>query len=266
MNDLAIGRVFRRIRQRRDWRQEDVAAQAGISDTTYSEIERGQLEGTTIGKLRAVARVLEIDLAIEPRWRGGALDRELSRRHGQMTEAVTRLLIEDGWEVRPEVSFSHFGERGIVDLVAWHPAPRTMLLIELQTELTDVNGLLGATDRRRRLAGVIASSCSWDPRVVAQWIVLADGRTNRRRLADYRAVLRAAFPTDGRVVRGWLRHPRGRIDALWFLPDSGSSGARPGSAPRLRVRRGAASVDLDAIPANFRGLGNLAETEPPDHA
>ena len=121
-------------------------------------IERGHLDGLTIGKLRRVAGVLEVELAVEARWRGGALERSLAHRHAAMSEAVTRLLQGAGWEVRPEVSFSHFGERGVVDLVAWHAERHVLLLIELETEIVDVNQLLGVTDRRRRLAHVIARS------------------------------------------------------------------------------------------------------------
>jgi transcriptional regulator with XRE-family HTH domain len=266
VNDLAVGRALRRIRQRLAWRQEDVASRAGISDAAYSEMERGQLDRVPLGRLRKAAAVLEIDIHLEARWRGGSLEREVSKRHALMSEAVTQMLMADGWEVRPEVSFNHFGERGIIDLVAWDTRTGTLLLIELKTELTDVNGMLGTADRRRRLAAVIGASCGWEARAVASWVVLAHGRTNRRRLADHRAVLRAAFPGDGRAVRGWLRAPKGSLNALWFLPDSARGGARPGHAPRLRVRRTASSVAAHAIPAGFRGLRNLAGPEASESA
>lgn len=264
MNDLAIGRVLRRLRQRRNWRQQDVAARAGISDSAYSDMERGHLEHVPLGKIRKVAAVLEVDIYVEPRWRGGALDRELSARHADMSEAVTALLIGAGWNVRPEVSFSHAGERGIVDLVGWRAERRVLLLVELKTELTSVNDLLGVTNRRRRLGAVIAACCGWTPGMIAQWIVLAEGRTNRRRVAERRTVLRSAFPADGRAIRAWLRAPDSPMDALWFLPDSAGSGLRRRRAPRLRVRHDAGNVSSVDLPANFRGLENLADDEQSD--
>jgi transcriptional regulator with XRE-family HTH domain len=113
VDDLAIGRVFRALRLRLGWPQRRVAQAAHISLSAYSEIERGHIEPVALRRLRRAAAVLEIRLVLEPRWRGAALDRVLSSRHAAMTEAITRLLIEAGWEVRPEVSFNHFGERGV---------------------------------------------------------------------------------------------------------------------------------------------------------
>jgi transcriptional regulator with XRE-family HTH domain len=236
MDDLAIGRVFRELRIRLGWPQRVVASKAGVSRGSYSDIERGRIDRVKLSRLRNVASVLDVRLALEPRWRGAALDRVLSARHASMTEAVTRLLVEAGWEVRPEVSFNHFGERGVVDIVAWHAELRVLLLVELKTELVDPNNLLAVTDRRRRLAALIAAPFGWQPRVVAQWVVVAEGRTNQRRLAQHRAAFRAAFPDDGRSVAGWLARPTRPLSALWFLPDSDRVSVGHRRAPRLRVR------------------------------
>jgi transcriptional regulator with XRE-family HTH domain len=242
VDDLAVGRLFRELRVRLGWTQLVVARKAGFSRSLYAEIERGQIDGVRLATLRKVATVLEVRLVLEPRWRGAALDRMLSSRHASMTEAITRLLLDAGWDVRPEVSFSHYGERGIVDVAAWHAESRTLLLIELKTELVDVNDLLAVTDRRRRLAARIVEPFGWNPAAVSQWVVVAESRTNRRRLAEHRTVLRTVFPVDGRRLASWLRNPREAISALWFLPDAAGSGIRQRRAPRLRVRHGKSSV------------------------
>jgi transcriptional regulator with XRE-family HTH domain len=220
MDDMRIGLVFRRLRLRRGWPQADVARRAGISDSSYSEIERGHIGRISIWKLRRVAAVLEVRLDLEPRWRGASLDRLLSAGHAAMTERVAKLLVDAGWDVKPEVSFSHFGERGVVDLVARDAEGGNLLLVELKTEIVDVNNLLATTNRRHRLAHVIAQSCEWPYRSVSHWVVVLQSRTNQRRLADHKTAIRAAFPVDGRAVRGWLRDPREPIAAFWFLPDS----------------------------------------------
>ena len=75
MDDLAIGRVFRELRIRLGWRASDVASRAGTSTSTYSRIERGQIDRITLSTLRGVANVLEVRLVLEPRWRGAGLDR-----------------------------------------------------------------------------------------------------------------------------------------------------------------------------------------------
>lgn len=245
MDDLAVGRLFRELRIRLGWPQAQVAARAGVSRPAYSEIEHGRFDKVPLGKLRRVAGVLEVRLRLVPSWRGAAVDFVMSSRHAGMAEHVTRLLTTLGWEVRPEVSFNWYGERGVVDLVAWHAATRTVLLIELKTELADVNDLLAANGRRRRLAATIVEPLGWKPEAVAQWVAIADSRTNQRRLAAHRSLLRAAFPLDGRAIAGFLAHPirhAGRFSALSFLPDVSGSSARHRSAPRLRVRRARPSV------------------------
>jgi transcriptional regulator with XRE-family HTH domain len=242
MDDLAVGRVFRELRLRLGLPQRVVAQRAGISAGSYSDIERGKIERVALRRLRRVASVLEVRLVLEPRWRGAALDRVLSSRHAAMTETVTRMLIESGWEVRPEVSFNHFGERGVVDIAAWRPEQRALLLVELKTELVNPNDLLAVTDRRRRLAETIVAPFGWRPIVVGQWVVIAASRTNQRRLAEHRAALRAAFPADGRSVDGWLAKPERPISALWFLPHFDATSVRRRLAPRLRVRGTGASV------------------------
>jgi transcriptional regulator with XRE-family HTH domain len=242
MDDHAVGRVFRELRIRLGLPQRVVAQRAGISTGSYSDIERGKIERVALKRLRRVASVLDVRLVLEPRWRGAALDRVLSSRHAAMTETVTRMLIGSGWEVRPEVSFNHFGERGVVDIVAWGAERRALLLVELKTELVNPNELLAVTDRRRRLGGTISAPFGWRPVVVGQWVVVAASRTNRRRLAEHRAAFRAAFPADGRSVEGWLAKPERPISALWFLPDSDATGVRRRLAPRLRVRPTGPSV------------------------
>ena len=237
MEDLALGRAFRKVRIRLGWRQIDLARVAGVSPSTVSLIERGQVGGLTLGTLLKVGKPLEIEVRIELRWRGSELFRLLAAGHSRMAEVVTADLSQRGWEVRPEVSFSHYGERGVVDLVAWQEASSALLLVELKTELVDVGDLLATMDRRRRLAAVIGGSLGWSPRVVGSWVVMTDTRTNRRRVSQFSKLLRAAFPTDGRSLPRWLLHPQAPLAALSFLPDSNVErfGTRPG--PRRRVSR-----------------------------
>jgi hypothetical protein len=137
----------------------------------------------------------------------------------------------------PEVSFSIYGERGVIDILAWHPGRRALLIIELKTDIVDVNDLVGSADRRRRLARTIVAERGWDPATVSAWVIVAPSRTNRRRVAAHEAMLRAAFPMDGRGMRAWLRDPVRSVAALSFWPDSHGRAVRPDVRPVRRVRR-----------------------------
>lgn len=238
MDDVTFGLSLLRVRLRRDERQADVAARAGVGTSTYSEIERGLLDGVTLRTLRRVCGALEVRLDLLPRWRGGDLDRLLHGRHAAMGSILAARLRGEGWEIAPEVSFNVYGERGIIDLLAWHPARRALLVIELKTELVDPNELLGTMDRRLRLARRIAEDRGWtDVATVSGWIVIAESRMNRRHVSAVRSLLRAAFPEDGRAARRWLRDPDRRQLALLFLSDAAEGSAVRHLAPRKRVRR-----------------------------
>jgi transcriptional regulator with XRE-family HTH domain len=238
VEDLRLGGTIRAVRVKRRWRQSDLAAKAGVSQMTVSRIERGQIPETTLAVLRRVAAALEIRLELLPRGRGAELDRLLSARHSALHESVAKTLAHDfpDWMMASEVSFSIWGERGVIDLLLWHPGRRALLIIEFKTELVDVGDLLSTMDRRRRLAGQIVKTRGWYPRTVSTWVVLAASRTNARRLAEHRTVLRNAFPAGSRDVRRWLREPNGSVYAMSMWTDRAARTV----APIRRVRRATA--------------------------
>ena len=212
--------MLRAIRIRKGWRQSDVADRAGLGRLTVSRLERGAFTGLPIDALRSVANVLEITIDFTPRWRGADLERLLNRAHASLHEAIAAYFRRlPDWTVVPEVSFSIWGERGVIDVVAWHAPTRSLLIIELKTILVDPQELAGKMDQRVRLGRRIAGERGWFPTSVSAWVVLTDTRTNRRHLARHAGLLRAAFPSDGRAVRRWLEAPRGPISALSFLTD-----------------------------------------------
>ncbi|MDO8485716.1 MAG: helix-turn-helix domain-containing protein [Candidatus Limnocylindrales bacterium] len=219
MDDQRVGAALRAIRVRKRWRQKDLAAKAKVSRTMIGRIEHGRLTAVPLGSIRRAAHALDARLDTVVRWQGGDLWRLISARHSAMHEAVAELFGSlEGWVAEPEVSFSIFGERGIIDVLAWNDARRMLLVVELKTELVDINELMATMDRKRRLAAEVASDRSWEPIATSTWVVVAESRTNRRAVSAHETVLRAKFPVDGRRMRGWLRGPSGRVDALTFLP------------------------------------------------
>jgi transcriptional regulator with XRE-family HTH domain len=235
VDDLRLGSVVRMLRIRKRWRQADLALAAGVSREAVSLMERGHAERITLGSIRRTCTALEIRLDQAPRWRGGDLDRLLNARHAAMAEAMAVSFHGlAGWILRPEVSFSVYGERGVVDFAAWHPVRRALLLIELKTELVDIGDLMATADRRRRLASRIGRDQAWDPLVVGVWVVLANRSTNLRRIREHSTVLRAAFPAADRAMRRWLRDPAGSIAALSVVALGPASSAARASTRRVR--------------------------------
>ena len=236
MDDLRIGATLRAIRVRKGWRQSDLARRARVSPSLVGAVERGNASSVTLGRLRRVASALGARLDTLVRWDGADLPRLLGARHAAMHEAVGSMFAAlGGWQIEPEVSFSIYGERGIIDILAWHPGRRMLLVVELKTEVVEIGLLLGKMDQRRRLAGKVARRHGWDPVAVSTWVIIADGRTNRRALAAHRVVLRRKFPIDGRTIRRRLRDPRERVDSLSFLPYRKDASLGRGIRPVRRV-------------------------------
>jgi len=210
---MRFGSAVRAVRIRRGWRQVDLARAARVSQGTISRLERGHLDRLSLRTVRQVAAALDVRVDLTPRWRAGELDRLINAGHAELHELVARWFgaVLPGWVLRPEVSFAVYGERGVIDILAWHAGHRALLVIELKTDIVDVNALVGGVDRKRRLAQGIARDLAWDAATVSVWVLVTDTTTNRRRIAANGAMLRAAFPADGRTVRSWLREPDAAI-------------------------------------------------------
>lgn len=242
MDDQRFGSAIRSVRIRRAWRQSDLAAKSGVSTSSISRLERGHLGQQSIDSVRAVAAALEIRVELLARWRAGDLDRLLNARHSALHESVSRWFrtSHPAWVVAPEVSFAIYSDRGVVDILAWHPGRRALLIIELKTDIADVNELIGTLDRKRRVAPAIGRERGWDPLTISTWLIVAASRTNRRRTEAHLSMLRAALPQGGRTTRRWLRDPIGRVDGLsYWSADSQAVGR----AARVTVRRVSATRD-----------------------
>lgn len=219
VDDIRLGSVIRTLRYRRGWTQARLAAAARLSPAAISRLEHGRLEATTLLVLRRVFSALDARIDLVPRWRGGDLDRLVDARHAGMVETlVRRLSSPPDWIVHPEVTFSIYGERGSIDIIAWHPGRRALLIIEVKSAIGDVGGLVRQVDRYRRLARHIARERDWSPAFVGVWVVVADGRTARRRFAEHKTTLRRAFPEDGHAMERWLHEPGRDVSSLSFLP------------------------------------------------
>ena len=236
MDFVRIGRVFRAIRLKLGLRQVDVATRGRVSPAVVWRIEHARLDEVSLPAILRVAEALEIRLDLVARWRGGELDRVLSSAHAAFAESVVESIGRAGWELRPEVSFSRYGERGVIDLLAWNVPTRTLLVIELKTEVVDVGEILGTLDRKRRLAWRVGADFGWRPETVGVALLITDTRTNRRRVTSHERTFRAALPDDTRAFRRWLAAPGRPLAALAFLPDPRLTGLRQAPATPKRVR------------------------------
>lgn len=233
-----VGRAIRAIRIRAGLRQVDLAARAGVSRSFVSKVERGKATTADVGKLQAVCVALGADLEVRVRWQGEALDRLLDEGHAAIVERIVAMLARFGWQTWLEVTFNVFGERGAIDVFAWHAASRTLLIIEVKSVVADAQGTLSPLDRKVRLGPRIARERGLDPVVVARLLVVGDSMANRRRIDRFAGLFGAALPDRGWDVRRWLKRPAGRLTGLLFLSDSTKGDIRRTSTGRRRVNLG----------------------------
>lgn len=232
MDDVTLGSAFRVVRIRKGWRQIDVARTAHVDQWDVSRLERGRIDDLLLGSVRRIAATLEMTVDLTAKWRGPELARLVNAAHAALQGALLRFVGSfEGWTVLPEESFSIYGERGAIDILAWHEATRTLLIIELKTLLVEAAALTRTMHQRSRLARTIAEARGWRPEHVATWVILTDTRTNRRHVAKHKEILAPLTGLDGRQMRAWLRAPDGAISALSFWAEPEAKVAR-----RVRVR------------------------------
>jgi transcriptional regulator with XRE-family HTH domain len=234
MDDVRAGRLLRALRRRRGLRQVDVAIAAEVGQSTISLMERGHLDRLALRTVRAVFAIVDARFDGVVSWRGGAIDRLLDERHSLVVGAVAALLRANDWFVQVEVTYSVFGERGSIDLLAFHRATQTLLIIEVKTEITSVEETIRRHDVKVRLAAEIAAErFGWSSRGPAdRLLVVLDTSANRRRVGRHERTIRVAYPTAGRDVRRWLRRPDGAFRGLLFLPLSNPRGTGQRSRSR----------------------------------
>jgi len=134
---------------------------ARVSTSTISRLESGEAGRMTLDSIVSIARELEIKIDVIPRWRAEGLDRLLDEGHAEIVEALVHRYAAAGWEVAVEVSFAIRGERGSVDVLAFHPGTRIVAVNEVKSVVPDVQATIHGLDRKSRLAGQLGADRGW---------------------------------------------------------------------------------------------------------
>jgi transcriptional regulator with XRE-family HTH domain len=231
-----LGRLGRMLRLRQRMTQSMLARRAGVTRQAVSLLERGHADELRLRQLVAISDTLGARLDLRLLWNGPELDRLLDARHAAIASTLRRRLERWGWLTRVEVSFNHFGERGRIDLLAYHPGRRVLVVVEIKTILVDVQGLLGSLDVKARVAGTVVERFGWPVAAVVPAIVFAEDRTTRHRLTVL-APLFSLFAVRGRAAMTWMRRPDGvPTGLLWLMAPKGEV-AEAGVVSRVRYRR-----------------------------
>jgi transcriptional regulator with XRE-family HTH domain len=236
MDGRRAGRIIRAVRHAMGLRQADVADRARVSQSTVSRVELGRIGHIDPITLDQIARVLDIRLFLDARWDGGDADRLVDKEHASIVELVADTLRDLGWIILVEYSFNSFGERGSVDLLAWHPGRRALLIVEVKSRLTDLQATFSSFHRKVRLVpGIVREEMRWDALTVGRLLVLPGTTRNRNVVKAHAATFAAMFPERMPRIGSWLRRPTGSMSGIWFL--AATAKRRPS---RRRIRSTAA--------------------------
>ena len=210
-----------------------------VSQSTVSRAERGWLEELTLRTIRALFAGLEARVQLAPRWKGAELERLLDEDHSLLVAEVARRLETMGWAVALEVTYSEWGERGSIDVLGRREAERSVVVVEVKTDVASSEAIGRKLDEKSRLAaGIVVRRWGWTPTSIARLLVMPDS-TRLRRLVERHEVIGRMFPVDAVAIRRWLRRPAGSMSGLWFLSDT-----RP-----VTQRGTAAGRDRRSVPA-----------------
>jgi transcriptional regulator with XRE-family HTH domain len=239
MNARRMARAHRAIRRRLRQTQADVSASSGVSRPKISLLENERVERLYMGEIERSFAALGATVEILIRWNGAELDRLLDEAHATIVSLVVGELRRLDWQVYVETSFAVRGERGSIDILAWHASTRTLLIVEVKSELGSVEGTLRPLDTKARLAPGIAAQRFGLPRpaAVGRILALPETSTARRTVARHASVLGAALPAGSREVRRWLRSPAGGLAGIWFLSSAQLVNAMRNPSSVRRVRR-----------------------------
>jgi hypothetical protein len=196
----------------------------------------------SVDRLVAIASALGADVDVVIRWHGERLDRLVDESHARLVDLTVTRLAEAGWQCEVETTFSIWGERGSIDVLAFFPNARVVLVVEVKSVFGDLRATIAAVDRKCRLARAIAADRNWQPSSVAGLLCVEESRSNRRVVEAHRGVFDAAFPLRGVGARRWLASPEpGTARLLAFVPSVAGGDVRQRS--RIRLPRAASGSD-----------------------
>jgi transcriptional regulator with XRE-family HTH domain len=190
------------LRHALGWTQAELGARAGFSQAFVSLVEGLRVPDLT---LESATRLIE---AMGGRLNVGVsapflADRDLQRdpAHARCVAYVVARLTRDGWMTATEVEVGGDRSRGWIDILAYEPGRRLLLVIEIKTEIRDVGAIERTLGWYEREAWLGAKRLGWRPSKVLGCLLLLATEMNETRIADNRAALSDGFPLRATSLR-----------------------------------------------------------------
>jgi transcriptional regulator with XRE-family HTH domain len=146
------------------WSLDELAARAKVSKGMLVLIEHGRANLTVdlAGKVLSALDVT-VDLRITS---PHVARRQRDAAHARCVAYVARRLESLGWLVHREVEIAGGRSHGWIDILAFDPVTRTLLVIEIKTEIHDLGQIERTLGWYGREAWSVASGFGWRPAAV----------------------------------------------------------------------------------------------------
>lgn len=213
-----VGRLVRDARRLIGWSQRDLATRAGASQAAIWRLETGQPGRIDLTLVENIMDALGMRATIGIE--GRHLDDRRRQRdgvHAVLNGFTARRLDRLGWATATEVQIGDQHPRGWIDLLAFRPADRALVVEEAKTEIPDMGGLQRSLSFYAREARMVAAGVGWPARSVTVLVVGLDSQSMARRLADNRAIVEQAFPGSVTAMAAWLSDPGAPAPRGWTL-------------------------------------------------
>jgi transcriptional regulator with XRE-family HTH domain len=252
---IAVSRSITQGRQARGWSRRELARRAKLSRHVIDRIENGAVSPSleTVARLFSTLRI-EAELVTRVPFAIGD-ERQRDPVHARCGAYVQRRLQIAGLLVEREVEVVGDRTSGWIDLLAFEPTTRTLLIVEVKTQLDDLGRIERTLGWYARLGSSAARRFRWRPRRVITWLLLLATEAVDDRLRANREALLEAFPGRAPAMQRWTQEP-----ARTPAATRGLALVDPGSRRRAWLLR--APIDGRRTPAPYRNYADFVGRVP----
>jgi transcriptional regulator with XRE-family HTH domain len=197
---MSFARLSRDTRIALDVTQREVAAAVGISRSHLAGIEIGRVD-PSLDLVWAIADRLGLELELV-----GRPPVVIDRRRGDLVHArcsayVDTRMRNGGWDTRRELEIAGPRSHGWIDVLAYEPRSRTLVIIEVKTRLDDVGAVERQVSWYEREVPRLARSQGWRPRRTLTWLLCLASDEVEKQVAVHRTLLSSVFPDRAPALR-----------------------------------------------------------------
>ena len=175
------------------WSQRELSRRSGVPQAQICRIERGRVRDVRISEVDRLFKALGVRY-----WLGTEAPHVAGRQsdlvHARCSAYVERRLGGSGWLVEREVEIGGDRSRGWIDILAFHPERRILLVIELKTEIHDLGAIERSMNWYRREAVRAAGRFGWRPMSVGSALLILQSVENDDRMVASGTAFATGFP------------------------------------------------------------------------